>query len=791
MANKRISDLPAETDPASDDVFAIDGATTRKATRANILGDNLEAIRGLTSEADKGIQFTGAGTAATFDLTAAGKALLDDANAAAQRTTLGLAIGTDVQAYDAELDAWSGKTAPTGDVVGTSDTQTLTNKTLTSPTMTTPTLGVASATSINKVAVTAPATSATLTIADGKTLTASDDATVSGTNTGDQTITLTGDVTGTGTGSFVTTIGATKVKSSMLNSDVFSTAHSWSGVQTFTNPVVGTQTVGDNSTKAASTAFVQAAISDSGGGDMVGANNLSELTDKAAAQTNLGLNDLYSIINLSSAGTGIGDATSNAGAVIDGTPDKASSSCATKTSTQTMYIGRSFSTPVKVFKAEVAGSTDAGYVNGLSGNLNIKLFGKQGSAPANGTDGIPLHSIGFYDETDEGGVRALISSDRDTAWDHVWLYVEQQSGSDASMFIGEIKIYEAVPQPDLAKVPGPNLFLNGDFSLWPRGTTFSSFPTGAGVYTAARWCCARSDSAGNMSVTYGTGSRGSGSRCIKLQRTPGDTTVHSALNLIQRLPTDTVVALRGEVVTVSFKAKVGADFSGSPDLLSASVYISADTADAVVRGDGGALTDNPYYFFNSEALDPSASAWTKTTLTFRVPDDASSLDFRIRYYPSGTAGSDDTLYVDEAKLELGYVATPFVPPDPATNRVACDAYFQSTYVDDTLPGVNTVSGLVMDIDYASNTTSTRGSYQRFRMQMRGTPSLTFYSVDGSTGYMQYNSYSAGTNETTPTVLSTNRCGFGTWLASVSGLTVGQPVQKFYHYTADAEIYGTT
>jgi len=57
---------------------------------------DLAAIAGLTSAADKGIQFTGSGTAATYDLTAAGKALLDDANAAAQRTTLGVdAAGTD------------------------------------------------------------------------------------------------------------------------------------------------------------------------------------------------------------------------------------------------------------------------------------------------------------------------------------------------------------------------------------------------------------------------------------------------------------------------------------------------------------------------------------------------------------------------------------------------------------------------------------------------------------------------------------------------------------------------
>jgi hypothetical protein len=60
----------------------------------------------------------------------------------------------------------------------------------TSPSFTTPTLGVATATSVNKVAITAPATSATLTIADGATLATSGANSLTLTTTGTTNVTL-------------------------------------------------------------------------------------------------------------------------------------------------------------------------------------------------------------------------------------------------------------------------------------------------------------------------------------------------------------------------------------------------------------------------------------------------------------------------------------------------------------------------------------------------------------------------------------------------------------------------
>lgn len=102
----------------------IAGNPTISVTDAELL-----ALAGVTSAADRLFYFTGSGTGSLATFTTFGRSLVDDADAATARATLGVVIGTNVQAWDADLDAvaalsTTGLIARTG--AGTSAVRTIT-----------------------------------------------------------------------------------------------------------------------------------------------------------------------------------------------------------------------------------------------------------------------------------------------------------------------------------------------------------------------------------------------------------------------------------------------------------------------------------------------------------------------------------------------------------------------------------------------------------------------------------------------------------------------------------------
>ena len=165
LAGGAAGSLPYQTAPGTTTFLSI--GTASQVLRVNSGATALEYV-------NQSALSVGSATTATTSTNIAGGSAGAIAYNSASGTTTFLGIGSASQVLQVD----SGATAPewvsstgTGNVVRA-----------TSPTLVTPTLGAATATTINKLTITAPASSATLTIADGKTFAANATLTLAGTD---------------------------------------------------------------------------------------------------------------------------------------------------------------------------------------------------------------------------------------------------------------------------------------------------------------------------------------------------------------------------------------------------------------------------------------------------------------------------------------------------------------------------------------------------------------------------------------------------------------------------------
>ena len=221
---------------------------------------------------------------------------------------------------------------------------------------------------------------------------------------------------------------------------------------------------------------------------------------------------------------------------------------------------------------------------------------------------------------------------------------------------------------------GKNVIINGGFDIWQRGTSITG--SGAYVYNTDRW-------QGFLASTY-TVSRVDVSSLLnnlqyglRAQRASGQTTTNY-FNIEQGLETSTIQPLRGNIVTVSFWARCGANFSPTSSQMGVTLFCGTGTER--VRN---------VTAFTSETTPINANATLTTTyqkFTFTstaIPTTTTQAALTFSAYPIGTAGANDWFEVTGVQLEVGSVATPFSRAAGTIQGelAACQRYYYRTVAD--------------------------------------------------------------------------------------------------------------
>jgi hypothetical protein len=312
-----------------------------------------------------------------------------------------------------------------------------------------------------------------------------------------------------------------------------------------------------------------------------------------------------------------------------------------------------------------------------------------------------------------------------------------------------------------------NRIINGDFSVWQRGTSFTNPSVNA--FFSDRWRQNKDGSGGTrvysqQTLTPGTLVGFEGRYFMRYAQTSATTGTTYENFLIQ--PIEDVRTLSGQTATVSFWAKADAARTISVTLLQ---YFGTN-------GSGTAASGYPTVTLNT--------SWQRYFVVMTVPsvvgktiNDADAYSQLL--FTLGSSNLVQTIDITGIQFELGPVATNFEQRPQQVELALCQRYFQSSFPIGTSPQNNIAPGIVYT--QTANANVINGSM--FQVPMRTAPSFTTYNPYANNAlWRQANS---ATDITISAIYSNGNMGIS--YIATSGVTVTTSNSVHGHWAASAEL----
>ena len=222
-----------------------------------------------------------------------------------------------------------------------------------------------------------------------------------------------------------------------------------------------------------------------------------------------------------------------------------------------------------------------------------------------------------------------------------------------------------------------NLIDGGDFSINPFQRNVAGLASGGVIatpiastptYFADRFFAVGAASSAILTAAVSDACIPGFNQSLKVSRQSGNSSL-APINLGQVIETFDSLRCQNQTVTFSFWARAGASYSGGA--LTVQVVGGSGVNQSAASLVAATWTSQASVINAQQTL---TSGMTRYQFTGVVPANASQLGVLISFTPSGTAGSDDSIYVNGVQLEIGPSASQFEHLDAQVVLEICQRY---------------------------------------------------------------------------------------------------------------------